>query len=145
MMAVPILSGQLSDRTEERVPISLGFLLIFSALVIFLQVQGFTGFAAVWVLFGIGVGLLAPAYQSLISKVVPKEKLGIFSGLFQSSIGFISLPAPWIGAQLWERFNPQLPFLVTAFLSLFTILPTWLKFKLPGGISEGDTAHDELR
>ena len=50
---------------------------------------------------------------------------------FYGSIGFISLPAPWIGARLWERFDPRLPFLLTAVLSLLTIIPTWLKFKVP--------------
>jgi hypothetical protein len=40
-------------------------------------------------------------------------------------------PAPWIGALLWERFNPRLPFLITAIISLFTVIPAWLKFRLP--------------
>jgi len=131
MMVMPILAGRLSDRTEERVPISLGFLLIFIAMVIFLQVQSFMGFASVWLLFGLGVGLLSPAYQSLISKVIPKKNLGVFTGLFRSSIGLLSLPAPWLGAQLWERFNPQFPFIIAAAASVLTIIPTWLKFKLP--------------
>lgn len=131
MMIIPFLSGQLSDKTEERVPITLGFLLIFIALIVFLQVQVFFGFAAVWVIFGMGVGLLSPAYQSLISKIIPKKNLGIFTGLLRSSIGLISLPAPWIGAKLWENFSPQLPFMITASAALLTIIPVWFKFRLP--------------
>ncbi len=129
MMVVPLLSGQIADKTEERVPISIGFLLTAIAMVIFLLSQGFFGFAAVWVIYGIGVGLLSPAYQSLISKVVPKENLGVFTGLFRSSIGLISLPAPWIGAQLWERFTPRLPFAITAAAAFLAIFPGWFKFK----------------
>ena len=75
--------------------------------------------------------MLSPAYQSLISKVVPQNMLGTFSGLFYGSIGLVSLPAPWLGAQLWERFSPQAPFIITAIIALITIVPTWLKFKLP--------------
>ncbi|MBU0510148.1 MAG: MFS transporter [Chloroflexi bacterium] len=86
--------------------------------------------------FGIGVGLLSPAYKSLISKVVPQKMLGTFSGLFRSSLGLISLPAPYIGAVLWERFNPQLPFAITAVAALITIIPIWLFFKVP------DNTHD---
>jgi MFS family permease len=142
MMIIPLLSGHLSDRTEERVPISLGFLLIFIAIIVFLYAEGFFGFALVWVIFGMGVGLLSPAYQSLISKVIPKKNLGVFTGLFRSSIGLISLPAPWIGAQLWERFTPQLPFMITAVAALFTIFPTWFKFKLPKD-EEAAEAHSE--
>lgn len=131
MMFTPMLSGYLSDRFGERVPISIGFFLIFIALIVFLQVSVFVGFAIVWVIFGIGVGLLSPAYQALISKVVPKKHLGIFTGVFRGSIGLISLPAPWIGAQLWERFSPQLPFMITAGVVLLSILPSWFKFKIP--------------
>jgi MFS family permease len=131
MMFTPILSGRIADRYGERVPISAGFLLIFGALVAFLQARTFLGFAMTWALFGFAVGLLSPAYQSLISKVVPQKSLGIFTGLFRSSLGLISLPAPWIGAKLWENFNPRVPFMITAFLSLFAIIPVWFKFKVP--------------
>lgn len=133
-MFTPILSGRMSDMYGERVPITLGFMMIFGAYMIFLQVNVFLGFAITWLIFGIGVGLLSPAYSSLISKVVPQKMLGTFSGLFQSSIGVISLPAPLLGAQLWERFNPRLPFIITAVSSVVTVIPTWFKFKLPDGV-----------
>jgi MFS family permease len=131
MMLTPMLSGRISDRYGERVPISGGFLMVFFAMVVFLLARTYPAFIGTWILFGAGVGLLSPAYQSLISKVVPRQSLGAFTGLFQGSLGLISLPAPWIGAQLWERFNPRFPFLITAILSLLTIIPTWLKFKVP--------------
>ena len=131
MMFTPILSGKMVDKYGERVPISLGFLLVFFAFMIFLQVSNFVGFAITWIVFGIGVGLLSPAYQSLISKVVPQKMLGTFSGLFRSSLGLISLPAPYIGARLWETFSPKVPFVITSIAALITIIPTWLFFKVP--------------
>jgi MFS family permease len=131
MMLTPLLSGRLADRYGERVPISAGFLIMFAAFMVFLQGSAYLAFILAWILFGMGVGLFSPAYQSLISKVVPRHSLGTFSGLFQSSLGFISLPAPWIGALLWERFTPRLPFLITALVSLVTVIPAWLKFRLP--------------
>jgi MFS family permease len=131
MMFTPMLSGKLVDRYEERVPITLGFAMVFAAFVYFLQASNFMGFAVTWVIFGTGVGLLSPAYNSLMTKVVPQKMLGIFMGLFRSSIGLISLPAPWIGAQLWERFSPRLPFTITAGAALITLIPIWLKFKVP--------------
>jgi MFS family permease len=131
MMIAPLLSGRLSDRFGERVPITGGFFLVFLAFLAFLSSTTFGGFALTWIIFGTGVGVLSPAYQSLISKVVPHSSLGVFSGLFFSSIGLISLPAPWIGAQLWERFDPKLPFRITASIALITIVPIWLKFKVP--------------
>jgi MFS family permease len=131
MMLTPVLSGRISDKYGERVSISGGFLVIFVALIVFLQSKAYPGFILTWALFGAGVGLLSPAYQSLISKVVPRHSLGTFTGIFHSSLGFISLPAPLLGAQLWERFTPRLPFMITAAIVFATILPSWFKFKLP--------------
>jgi len=131
MMFVPMLSGKLVDRYSERVPLVGGFLLIFAAFMVFLRAESFLVFALSWIIFGLGGGLLGPAYQSLISKVVPAKMLGTFSGVFNSSRGFISLPAPWLGAQLWERFTPQTPFLISAFASLAILPPIWFKFRVP--------------
>ena len=136
MMFTPILSGKMVDKYGERVPISLGFLLVFGAFMIFLQVSSFFGFAICWIVFGIGVGLLSPAYQSLISKVVPQNMLGTFTGLFRSSLGLISLPAPYLGARLWEQYSPQTPFVITAIAAFITIIPIWFYFKIPETIKE---------
>ena len=143
MMFTPIISGRIADKYGERVPISIGFLMIFFVYLIFLQASNFIGFAITWALFGMSVGLLSPAYQSLVSKVVPQKNLGVFNGMFQSSLGLISLPAPYIGAQLWERFSPRIPFLLTAFLGLVSIIPAWFKFKLPDEESHPASALEE--
>jgi MFS family permease len=142
MMMLPVISGRLSDKYGERVPIAGGFFFVSMGFVIFLQATGFWGFAASWAIFGVGVGMLNPAYQSLISKVVPKNMLGTFTGLFRSSLGFISLPAPWIGAQLWERFNPRLPFVITTIASFLSIIPIWFKFVLPNKEKREPTAGE---
>lgn len=136
MLLTPMISGKLSDKYGERMPISFGFFLIFIAYTIFLNVIGFFPFAVVWVIFGLGVGLLSPAYSSLISKVIPHNKLGAFNGIFYGSIGLISLPASYVGTLMWKYINPQSPFFVAAIVSLLTILPIWLKFKVPEKIEE---------
>jgi MFS family permease len=141
MMFTPIFSGKMADKYGERVPIALGFLLVFFAFMIFLNVYTFFGFAVCWIVFGVGVGLLSPAYQSLVSKVVPQNMLGTFTGLFRSSLGLISLPAPYIGALLWENLSPKVPFMITAVVALLSIIPTWLFFKAPGGQAGDGSDH----
>jgi MFS family permease len=133
MLATPVISGRMSDKYGERVPISIGFFLIFVAFSIFLNVTGFLPFAMVWAIFGLGVGLLSPAYSSLISKVVPHSRLGAFHGLFYGSIGLLSLPAPYLGTLMWEKIDPKAPFVVAAAASVLTIVPIWFKFKAPEG------------
>lgn len=133
MMLVTIPGGWLADKAGERVGISLGMLLMAGALFTLINVPVgnqwlyFVG----WALAGFGVGMQMPAYQSLISKAVPEKLRGTAFGLFSTSLGLISLPAPWIGAQLWDKINPQFPFTITAVALLISIVPIWLKFKLP--------------
>ena len=130
-MFVPMLSGRLADKRGERVPIALGFALCGAAFAVFLSAGSFATFAAAWIIFGLGGGLLGPAYQSLISKVVPAKRLGVFSGLFYGSLGLVSLPAPWLGAQLWERFSPRMPFLLTMIASVVVLPLIWFKVRAP--------------
>ena len=99
-------------------------------MLLLIKADGFIGYASVWALFGVGVGLLSPAYQSLLSKVLPERLRGTGFGLIHASLGVFSLPAPAIGSLLWKSISPEAPFYITAFLALITVIPAFLKFKL---------------
>jgi MFS family permease len=143
MMAITIPAGWLADKKGERLAIGAGFLLQFMAMLLFVKVNGFWGYGAAWALLGLGVGMMSPAYQSLVSKAVPENVRGTAFGLFSTSLGVVSLPAPMIGAQLWERVSPRFPFTLTAWAALLAILPVWRKFKLStknkqDGVNDGN-------
>ena len=133
MMLTTMPGGWLSDKVGERVGIAVGMVMLSGALMLFVNIPAgntwlyFLG----WAVAGVGMGIMTPAYQSLISKAVPQHLRGTAFGLFSTSLGIISLPAPWIGAQLWDRFSPQFPFKITAIAILLSVIPIWLKFKLP--------------
>ena len=139
-MLTNIPAGWLADKKGERVAIILGFLVQAGSLFLFMQMSSFIGFALVWAMFGLGVGLMAPAYQSLISKVLPPKLRGTGFGLVQSSLGIFSLPAPAIGASLYQNISPKTPFMITAWASLLAIIPVWLKFK----ITDKDKAANDI-
>jgi MFS family permease len=141
MMLVTMAAGWLADKKGERVGIVIGFLLEFVAMFAFMKVSGFWGYALVWAIFGLAAGMMSPAYNSLISKAVPEKLRGTAFGLFGTSLGLVSLPAPAIGARMWERYSPQVPFYLTGLAALISAIPAWFKFKLP---QNGDTpAMDE--
>lgn len=144
MMLVTMPAGWLADRKGERLGIVIGFLFEFIAMFTFMHVEGFWGYAVVWAVFGLGTGMMSPAYNSLISKAVPEKLRGTAFGLFGTSLGLVSLPAPWAGAQLWERFNPRLPFYITGLAALGSVIPAWLKFKLPKN-GEGNVIPEASR
>jgi MFS family permease len=137
MMAVMIPAGWLSDKVGERVNIAISFLFMAISIGMIASLPPASPawmYALCWVIAGIGVGLASPAYSSLISKAVPQRLRGVAFGLFSTSLGLVSLPAPVIGGYLWENVNPQFPFLLTAFASLLAIIPVWFKFKTSGDV-----------
>ena len=144
-MLINIPAGWLADKKGERVNIVLGFILNFIGLMAFINANTFWGYALAWSIFGLGVGLMQPAYQSLLSKALPDKLRGTGFGLIQSSLGVFSLPAPYIGGRLYEDFSPQTPFRITAWVSLLAIIPAWLKFKLPknGAKQDMETSAEE--
>ena len=137
-MAFMFLGGMLSDKVGERVGIVTGNLFVAGALYTMLNVSSFGMFILAWVLLGIGQALAGPAYNSLISKVVPSNLRGTAFGFFSTSLGVLSLPAPYIGTALWERFNPKVPFYVPLVAMLIMLPVIWIKFKLP---KNGGTAQ----
>lgn len=132
-----IPSGWFADKWGERLAIALGFGIHSIALLVFLYATSFWGYALSWALFGVGNALRGPAYQSLTSKVVPQELRGTVFGLLRSTLGVFSLPAPALGAQLWERVSPRLPFQLTAGALFAAMIPVWLKFKTPRASENG--------
>jgi MFS family permease len=138
MMAVMIPAGWLADKVGERVNIAVSFLLLAIAIGLMAVIPPVSPawlYGLGWVIAGVGVGLATPAYQSLISKAVPQRLRGVAFGLFSTSLGLVSLPAPVIGGYLWENVSPQFPFMVTAVVSVLSIIPVWFKFKVSGDVN----------
>lgn len=144
-MIINFPAGWLADKKGERINIVLGFIMQFIALLFFIRATTFWNYLVVFVLFGFGSGIMQPAYQSLLSKALPKKIRGTGFGLIQSSLGLFSLPAPYVGGYLYQNISPLLPFRITAWVSLLAVIPVWLKFKLPKshGIPEGELDSTE--
>jgi DHA1 family multidrug resistance protein-like MFS transporter len=124
-------AGWLVDKTSERVGVVFGICAQLISQVVFVLARGFRGFALSWAILGIGGALLDPAFSSLIARGVPQRLRGVAYGLVATSLGLISLPFPWIGGQLWTQFGAKAPFVFTIALGVFSIIPAWLKLKIP--------------
>jgi MFS family permease len=124
-------AGWFSDKKGERVGIVVGFAIISTGVLIFLHSKTFAGFSVAWILYGLGHALIGPAYSSLISKAVPSNLRGTAFGLFSTSIGVLSLPAPVIGSMLWERFSPRTPFFIPVGATILLLPIMWMKFRIP--------------
>ena len=111
------------------------------SLFFFVHMESFWGFFVVGLWLALVLVFFSPAYQSLISKAVPEKLRGTAFGLFSTSIGLLSLPAPALGAQLWDIFNPAAPIQITAFACLAATAIVMLKFRLPEKEVEDITAQ----
>ncbi|NIM96146.1 MAG: MFS transporter [Anaerolineales bacterium] len=131
------LAGILVDRTSERVGITVGLVVMIFSRLVFAIALTFWGFAFSWVLLGIGGGFLDPAASSLIARGVPRSVRGLTYGLVATSLSIISLPAPWIGSQMWNLISPRAPFLLTVILASLIIVPAWSRLVLPDERWEG--------
>jgi MFS family permease len=143
MVLMPF-SGWLSDKKGERVGIVGGFLVLAVGWAGFMTARSFAAFVAAWLVFGVGDALIGPAYSSLISKVVPEKLRGTAFGLFSTSLGLISLPAPWIGARLWETYSPLTPFYVPLVGMLIMLPVMWIKFRVPANGSTGGSKAEAV-
>jgi MFS family permease len=149
MMVVTPPAGWLSDRIGEHHTIAVGFTVSGVGLFVFILASNIYGFGAAGILTGLGYGLIGPAYSSLTSKAVPEQNRGLAYGFFNTSIGILSLPAPWLGARLWESLGPQVPYLITAIAMLISAGFAYRKLKLPvtGGepLTANEAGHDEMQ
>ncbi len=124
-------AGWLVDRAGERKVIILALLAgLFSRLILAFSTD-IWGFTLSFALQGAGFGLLAPSASSLISKAVPQNLRGVAYGLVATSISIFSLPAPWLGSQIWEFLGPRYPFLFSVAIGSLLILPVWFKLRMP--------------
>lgn len=139
MMLTSFPAGHMADKHGERLAIALGFGLQSIALFLFVRANSFVLYALSYFIIGVGFSLMSPAYQSLLSKLLPQKLRGTGFGLVQSGLGLFSLPAPAIGAKLYADISPTTPFRITAWASLLAIIPVIFKFKL----TEKDTQQIE--
>jgi MFS family permease len=129
-------AGWLTDRIGERITLMAGLAAVLASRLTFVLAGGFWGFAGSWSLLAVGVAMMDPPLQSLISKAVPQRLRGITVGLLATSWGIVSLPSPWIGGLLWTFFGPRVPFLATVVIGSLALIPAWFKLAPPASPPE---------
>jgi len=110
---------------------------------IFLRVEGFVGYAAAWAVLGVGVGLMSPAYNALISKVVREGARHRLRSVPDQLGGSLATGSVDWGA-IMGAIQPALPFAITAWVGLLAVIPVWLKFKLPADGKSADAQVEDL-
>jgi MFS family permease len=71
-----------------------------------------------------GGGMFAggPAWNALLSELVPRDQLATVMGAIGTLSGIMAIPSPVIGGWLWEEFDPKMPFYVSVVFGLIGAL-----------------------
>jgi DHA1 family multidrug resistance protein-like MFS transporter len=133
--------GWFADRLGARQGMMLGLGGLMLAPLIFAYATGFWGFAISWIVLGVGAAIFGPALDVLIARGVSKHLRGLAYAFVATSLGVISLPAPWIGSQIWIAFGPKAPFILTSVLGILALIPAWYRLRLPE--ARGNDAYSE--
>lgn len=129
--------GMLADRFGKRTAILLSNAIAPIPLFSYVYLRDFNLLLAVNILAGLGAGLGGvvagggPAWQALITDLVPSERRGGVIGLMGASSGVTSAPSSYIGGYLWDNFSPSATILVSAMLSAASATVFLLSVKEP--------------
>ena len=137
--------GWFADRVGPRHGIVLGLIGLMLSPLLFAFASDFWGFAVSWIVLGVGAAIFGPALDVLIARGVSQHLRGLAYAFVATSLGVISLPAPWIGSQIWLAFGPRAPFIFTSALGIMAIIPAWLRLRItPVSVNLGEEPIDTL-
>lgn len=77
-------------------------------------------------LFGFILGILSPLTLSVVSKIAPREKIGIAIGAVEASFGFGMTAGPFVGGIAAQSVGAESPYVITGLISFIVSIPVIL-------------------
>lgn len=115
-------SGKLVDRFGPVKFIQLALLMGLTSFTGFMFANTFIVIAVLQVFKGLSIAFYDPAYNTLLTKAVPEEERGSLYGTINGLKGFLSFPAPLIGAYLFEQFGFRGTFMASLVIELVAFI-----------------------
>lgn len=114
--------GGLSDKIGREKVIMLGW---------FAYTISYLGFALaykayqIWIIFafyGIYYATTEGVAKAFVADMVQSQKRGRAFGIYNTSLGLISLPSSFIAGWLWDKIGPQAPFFFGSFIAFLALI-----------------------
>ncbi|MBI1755073.1 MFS transporter [Candidatus Azambacteria bacterium] len=114
--SVPL--GSLSDRIGREKVMCIGW---FAYAIAYIGFGLASSAAHIWLLFafyGIYYATTEGVAKAFIADIVDEERRGTAYGIYNTTVGLLTLPASVVAGFLWDTFNPSTPFYFGAAMSL---------------------------
>lgn len=113
--AIPL--GSLSDKIGREKVIIIGWLSYAVAYVGFAYAKQTYHIWLLFALYGIYYATVEGVTKAFIADLIPKEHRGKAYGIYNATVGLLTLPASFVAGYLWDTINPGAPFFFGAALS----------------------------
>ena len=109
-----VVGGDLSDRLGRKTLIVSGWLLYAAVYLGFAYISTPVGAWTLFLIYGVYFGLAEGAEKALVADLVRPEQRGTAYGLYNLAFGITVLPASLLMGALWDTWNPETAFFVSA-------------------------------
>jgi MFS family permease len=130
-----VVGGDLSDRLGRKTLIVSGWLLYAAVYLGFAYVSTPAGAWSLFLVYGVYFGLAEGAEKALVADLVRPEQRGTAYGLYNLAFGITVLPASLLMGALWDTWNPETAFFVSA--AIGTTAALLLVFAVRPGVRTG--------
>jgi MFS transporter, DHA1 family, tetracycline resistance protein len=116
------LIGKLDRRFGDKKLLMTGILVLALGLILFLMVQIFWVLYIVLGIISLGIGLITPTLNSLISKLVLPSELGELFGVNTSLNSLMTILGPLSAGLFYDYIRPTAPYWIGALLLIIALI-----------------------
>ncbi len=117
------LQSEAISRVGEKQAILIALLVQALILPLLPHLQSFPVLLIGMAFFGLALGILSPISISAVSKMIPREKIGIAIGAVEASFGTGWTLGPLIGGIAAQNLGEESPYIIAGLISLFVAIP----------------------
>lgn len=122
-------AGKLSDKLGRVKTLIFGFFIFFVTLISAAFIDNVWAAGAVFILFGLSIGITDSVSKAFISDLAKSERKGGSFGLYYGITGVCALIGNFFTGFLWDKVDSQIAFLVPAAATFLGILMLAVFFK----------------
>jgi DHA1 family multidrug resistance protein-like MFS transporter/DHA1 family quinolone resistance protein-like MFS transporter len=117
------LQSEAISKVGEKKAILLALLTQAIVLPILPYLSSFPGLLFGMALLGLALGVLSPISIAAVSKMIPREKIGVAIGAVEASFGIGWTLGPIVGGVAAQNLSGESPYIIAGLISLFVAIP----------------------